>query len=130
MLVFAIASLFAPPEPEPIDPDVANIQATVEAGVDARLTEIVSQAGTPNPAQIQTTVEAGIDATLTQIAVTSTPVPQPAELPDNIPGSGIWNWFVGIIVGMWRFVGRAGIWAQCLCCIVPVAAIVLGIVND
>jgi hypothetical protein len=137
MLLLAVIAQFTVP---PTAQD--SIDATVEAGVNQRLTEVMVQTGTPNPTALRATIDASADATLTQIVVTAatpTPILQAPPPPEGVPGIliGIWNfvmgilnWFWGIITGLWNFAGRGGIVVQVLCCIVPSLAIIIGIVND
>jgi hypothetical protein len=133
MILLALVAQFTTVE------TVDTIEATVQAGVNLRLTEAVVLTGTPDATTVQGTVDASIDATLTQIAVPSpTPIPV-VPPPTGVSGFflGIWNFiagfvmtFVGMFTGLWNFAGRGGVVVQGLCCVLPVLAIIIGIVND
>lgn len=144
MLVLAVVAQFY--EVPLIDND-AQLEATVQSGVDARLTQIAAQTGPPNPEQLEATIEQRAEATLTAIvAPPTTPTPVPPTIAEDAPASqidlppfvqGIWDFvsgvagaFFGIFAGLWNFAGRAGLFIQLFCCVVPVLLIVVGIAND
>jgi hypothetical protein len=110
--------------PQPSAEELLN--ATVDAGVAARSTEIVNLTGTPNPTQIQRTVNAIVDATL------NAPTPAPVTSAEGIVGGaeGILAWLWGIIIGIWNFMGFGGIYTQICCCLLPFALIILGAATD
>ena len=121
----------------PPETDEERIEATVQAGVNQGLTEVAMQTGTPEPTAIQETVQARIDATLTAVVeLSATPVPEDRtateEAVDNTVGffEALLSPIIGIFQGMWNFAGIGGLWMQVLCCIVPPALIVIGIIND
>ena len=138
MLVLAVIAQFTTPD-IPDTPEAA-VEATVQAGIQQRLTEVVIETGTPNPTAVRETIDASVNATLTQIAAGSaTPVPNAASTPDEVPGilRGIWNFIVsvvkafwGMLVWLWNFAGKGGIVLQVICCIIPALALIIGIFND
>ncbi|MEL6310355.1 MAG: hypothetical protein AAFV98_20010 [Chloroflexota bacterium] len=134
MLVLSVIAQFTGEPPTPAERDQQSIEQTVQAGVDAGLTEIVSQTGTPDATAIQSTVQARIDATLTGVAVTSAPptaTPEPFEVATGAePMDGVLNGLLGILMGAWQLAGFAGIWSQVCCCVVPIGVIVIGAAND
>mgnify|MGYP001052190953 CR=1 FL=1 len=134
MLVLSVIAQFTGDPPTDAERDQQVIESTVQAGVDAGLTEIVSQTGTPDATAIQSTVDAAIDATLTGVAVTSAPptaTPPPFEVATGAdPVDGALNGLLGILLGVWQFAGFAGIWSQVCCCVLPIGVIVVGALND
>ena len=143
MLVLAVIAQFTTPD-IPETPEEA-VEATVQAGVQQRLTEVVIQTGTPNPTAVRETIDASVNATLTQIAAdAATPVPGAStadaeSAPDEVPGilRGIWNFIVsvvkafwGMLVWLWNFAGKGGIVLQVICCIIPALVLIIGIFND
>lgn len=141
MLLLAIIAQFT--ESETHDTPEDSVEATVQAGIEARLTEVVMQTGTPNPTAIQEMIDASVDATLTQAAGgVATPVPAESESEtDESEQEGIlfaiWNFIVsvlssfwGLFVSLWDFAGKGGIVVQVICCAIPALAIFVGIVND
>lgn len=133
MLILSLVYQFT----NPLAGDEA-LEATVQAGVNQRLTEVAQQTGTPEPTAIQSTVEARIDATLTAVvALSATPTPDPDRTPteeavDNTVGffESLLAPILGLLGSVWNFAGLGGIWLQVCCCVVPPIAIVVGIIND
>jgi hypothetical protein len=141
MLVLAVIAQFTTPD-TPETPEEA-VEATVQAGIQERLTEVVIQTGTPNPTDVRETIDASVDATLTQIvAGSATPVPSASSAEGDsteVPGilRRIWNFIVsvvkafgGILVWLWNFAGKGGIILQVICCIVPALVLIIGVLND
>jgi hypothetical protein len=129
MLVLSVIFQFTQPQ---VLSDEEIIAATVQAGVNLGLTEVMVLTGTPDATAIQATIEAGIEATLTNIQGT----PQ-AESSNTGSETGAVSWIanlfnavLGFIMGIWNFAGQGGIFIQVCCCIVPIALVVVGIIND
>lgn len=106
-----------------------RIEATVQAGVNQGLTEVMIQTGTPDPTAIQATVEARIEATLTA-APDSTTVDDDTNSDNDNTMPEFINLILSPFRAMWNFAGLGGIWIQIICCLAPVLLIVIGIAND
>jgi hypothetical protein len=140
LLVMLILSVVFQFTQDPILTDEEIVAETVQAGVDLGLTEVSILTGTPDATAIQATINAGIEATLAQrsLDATATAQPESSNTENTLEATnGVISWVVslfgavfGIIVGMWNFAGQGGIFVQLLCCITPVGAIVVGVVND
>lgn len=132
MVILSIVFQFTQPE---VLTDEESIAATVQAGVNAGLTEVVMQTGTPDATAIQATVDAGIEATLASID--SPPQSETSNTAGGTEYDGVVGWIVGFfeaiwgfVLGIWNFAGRGGIFVQVCCCIVPIGLVALGIIND
>lgn len=116
--------------------DEESVAATVQAGVNAGLTEVIALTGTPDATAIQATIDAGVEATLAK-AQTDTESQSSGSNTDSGETNAVVSWImnlintvVGFVLGIWNFAGRGGIFVQVCCCIVPIGLVVLGIVND
>lgn len=121
MVVLALFALTRP-QPEPLDP-AAALERTIEAGVNAQLTQIAS--GQPTP-DLAATIQARAQAELT---ATSTPTPTPTATPppsvvDQVIGPD------SLIGSVWGFFGGIGWLAQALCCLLLPGLVLLGIALD
>jgi hypothetical protein len=127
MVLLGVLSLFSQqPSPE------VSLQQTVDAGVRARSTELALLTGTPDATQIQATVNALVDATMTAAnapTVTPTPVPSAVEQVGS-SAVGIIGWLWSVVLALWNLFAFGGVWMQVCCCIVVPGIILLAVLRE
>jgi hypothetical protein len=123
VLILAAAAYQLMPKPSAED----LLEATVAAGVAERSTEIANLTGTPNPTQIQETVNAIVEATLNPASPTP-PLSATEQVAEGAEGAVTWLW--AFILGIWNFMGFAGIYSQICCCLLPFILIIVGAAAD
>jgi hypothetical protein len=127
MVALGVLSMFSQtPTPE------ESLQQTVDAGVRARSTELAMLTGTPDATQVQATVNAIVDATITAAnAPTATPTPPPGTV-EQVGGAvqGVIGWLWGIVMALWNLFGFGGFWMQVCCCIVVPGIIFFAMLRD
>lgn len=127
MVVLGVLSLFSSqPSPE------ESLQQTVDAGVRARSTEMALLTGTPDATQVQATVNALVDATMTAAnAPTATPTPVPGTV-EQVGGTvfGVIGWLWSVVLALWNLFSFGGVWMQVCCCIVMPGIILIAMLRE
>lgn len=128
MFGVAMVAVWVAQRPAPAPLNATQVEETVQAAVDARLTEAAALAtATPLP-DIDATVEARLRVTPSPVP-TLTPTPEP---PSGVVGAvggvlgGLWS----IISGLWNLFAFGGIGLQLCCCIVIPGGLLLLALND
>ncbi len=118
MLVLVGISLLTDPTPTgDAALNATQVEQTVQAAVDQRLTAVAAQA-TP-------TAFPDIEATV-QFRLTVTPTPAPEVSPVEEVTGGIWSFLRSI----WNLFAFGGIWLQICCCLLLPGAVLLLFIND
>lgn len=139
MLLIGLYGIFLRPAPAgPLN--ATQVEGTVQAEVEARLTEVArSFSPTPTP-DAQATVEARLTSVAqgTPLAPTATATPAPSvaeQVEDTAEGVlggalGVLEWLWGVVLSLWNFFSFGGWVLQCLCCIVPPLLILVGVAAE
>ena len=116
MLGIGMLAVWVAQRPEPASLNATQVELTVQAAVDLRLTEAAALATTTPLPDIDATVEARLEVSPTP-APTLAPTPEP---PDSIfgNGEGVLGGLWSIITGLWNLFAFGGIALQLCCCIV------------
>jgi hypothetical protein len=131
-------------------PDATQVQATVNAIVDATMTAANAPRSTdvplPDATQIQQTVEAIVDVRMTAVAPQVTPAPaSPSGLVEQVGNAivGVLNdlgilsivaMIIAIVQGtalaLWNLAGVGGFWMQVCCCILIPGILFIAMLRD
>ena len=117
LILTGISLLTQGPDLPPAQAEATQVEQTVQAAVDARLTQ--------NAVGATTTPQPDIDATV-EFRLTVTPTAVPEVSPVEGVTGGVWS----VIRSLWNLFAFGGLWLQICCCLLIPGGLLLLLIND